>query len=255
MDAILSNWPVIVSLLCGLLLTAVVLALIFMPDFRKDVTAQQGKASLLKVVSVEGVIVVLLSGMLLFGLLYPLWKNEKIAGLRTQVGEIPSLRSQVKELEVKLKNSTSTGSIENLPKAVASLEPNSDESRQIRGLARDRQGPWSPYQRSTDILISVPGGLPSNSVLGCPELYEKDLQLISTYEVNGQVSSREPLDVHVSGLIFEASNCRDLLQYDLQLNCAAAAELFSQSVIECDSENNPRWGVMDRLLSASAVVH
>ena len=47
MDAILQNWPVIVSLLCGLLLAAVILALIFKQDFRKDVIAEPGKASLL----------------------------------------------------------------------------------------------------------------------------------------------------------------------------------------------------------------
>ena len=52
MDAILPYWPMIVSLLCGLLLAAVILALIFKQDFRKDVTAKQGKAHLFNVVSV-----------------------------------------------------------------------------------------------------------------------------------------------------------------------------------------------------------
>lgn len=249
MDAILQSWPVLVSLLCGLLLAAVILALIFKQDFRKDVTAKQGKASLFNAVSVEGVIVVLLSGMLLAGLLYPVWRNPEITSLRTRIGELE------KEIgTLKSKDSDQPGPIENLSEAVASLEPDSDLSSQIRGLARDQRGPWSRYSQSQDILISIPGGLVTGKALGCPELYEKDLQLISTYSPNGQALNGEPLAVYVGGLIFAANDCRDNLQYDLKLNCTAAATLFSREVIECDDQNNPKWKVADRLLPASAVV-
>ena len=134
MDAILQNW--LVSLLCGLLLAAVILALIFKQDFRKDVTAKQGKTILFNAVSVEGVIVVLLSGMLLGGLLYPVWRNPEITSLRTRIGELE------KEIgTLKSKDSDQPGPIENLSKAVAPLEPDSDLSSQIRGLARDQRGP------------------------------------------------------------------------------------------------------------------
>ena len=248
MDAILPYWPVIVSLLCGLLLAAVIFALIFKQDFRKDVIAKQGRASLFNAVSVEGVIVVLLSGMLLAGLLYPVWRNPEITSLRARVGE---LEEEIKTF--KSKNSNQTGSIEDLSEAVASLEPGSDLSRQIRSLVREQKGPWSRYPQSKDILISIPGGLVTGKVLGCPELYEKNLQLISTYSPNGQALNGEPLAVRVSGLIFAASDCRDNLQYDLKLNCTDAATLFSREVLECDDQNNPRWKVRDRLLSASAV--
>ena len=33
----------------------------------------------------------------------------------------------------------------------------------------------------------------TGKALGCPELYEKDLQLISTYSPNGQALNGEPL--------------------------------------------------------------
>ncbi len=68
-------WPLAVSGLCGLLLFAVVAALIFKPDFRADLVAGQGKASLFGVLSVEGVVIVILCGMFLTGLLYPGWRN------------------------------------------------------------------------------------------------------------------------------------------------------------------------------------
>ena len=246
MTEILPYWPVIVSLLCGLLLAAVILALILMPDFRRDMTAQPGKASLLDIVSIEGVVVVLLSGMLLVGLIYPLWSSTETGRLEA---EIQGLENQL--VDLKSKEPEERPSTVDLPAAVAALERDSDQSEQIRNLARERKGPWSPFSKSKDLLVSVPGGLKPSRLLGCPDLYGKSLQLISTYR---QALGGEPLTLRVNGLIFEASDCRDKLEYDLKLNCADASALFSADVLECDGQYNTLWKVPDRYLSAAAVI-
>ena len=65
-------FPILISGLCGLLLLALIGALIFSQTFRNDVLAGEGEASVLGVLSVKGVAIVLLCGLFLGGLLYPL---------------------------------------------------------------------------------------------------------------------------------------------------------------------------------------
>ncbi len=62
------------------------------------------------------------------------------------------------------------------------------------------------------------------------------------------------LSVYVGGLMFAATNCRDVVGYDLKLSCADAVRLLSNAVLDCDADNNPLWKVRDRLFPASAAL-
>jgi len=72
MDAISNILPVIISGVCALLLIALVSALILNQSFRNDILGGEGEASVLGILSVKGVAIVLLCGLFLGGLLYPL---------------------------------------------------------------------------------------------------------------------------------------------------------------------------------------
>lgn len=252
-------WPVLVSALCGLLLAALVLALIMNAEFRRDLAAGQGKASVFGVISVEGVIIVILAGMFLGGLLYPVWRYDNNAGKNgNDAAEVAALKAKVAEHQQTIARLEAGNRIDpaELPRLLESLEPESEVSKEIRALADDNRGPWSRYSRSQDLLVSVPGGLAVGVVLGCPATHGKTLELLSTYK-RGDVIVRgqSTLRVKVTGLLFSASDCRDKLGYDLQLNCADAVRLFSDVLLKCGNDDLPLWQQPgDRRLPVSAVV-
>lgn len=156
-------WPLAVSGLCGLLLFAVVAALIFKPDFRADLVAGQGKASLFGVLSVEGVVIVILCGMFLTGLLYPGWRNGgELAYADDAQQQIRVLTEKLATAEANVRsltNDTRTRfTIEDVPQVLANLAPENEISEEIRELSDSNKGPWSPFARSQEILVSIPGG-------------------------------------------------------------------------------------------------
>ena len=59
----------LVPIVCSVLLTALVAALIFNSKFRQDIMAGEGEASVLGILSVKGVVIVLLSGLFLGALI------------------------------------------------------------------------------------------------------------------------------------------------------------------------------------------
>ena len=226
MEILSEYWPYATSCLCGLCLIAFLLALIFDSNFRKDLIAGRGKVSFLKLFSAEGVVPIVLMALLVAGLSCPLFLSS--------------------EREINR---------DNLPSIVKSLDPSDTISEEIREIAKRRKGPWSPYRKSKNLLVSVPGGLKDNQVRGCPELYKKTVQLLSNHKIDGEpTAGLNPIKVTVNGLIFDCVDCREKLGYDLQLNCKLAHELFSARVLECDENNNPLWHVEDRYLSCSGVV-
>ncbi len=245
-------WPIIISLLSGALLSLVIWALIFRPDFRRDVTAKPGRANIFNVFSVEGVIIVVVIGLLFVGMLYPLTRHESnpqhVRGGVSNGGAKKSTLPAVQQ----------TTSIQDLPRKVAKLQPDSEAAQKIRELVLEEKGPWSPYPKSKEIRISVPGRLPPGKVEGCPEWHGKDLELSAKQgpmepNDNDSVIIGQQVSVNVSDLMFKASDCRERLGYDLKLNCADATKLFSTKFFECDENNDPKWNEKRRLLDAVAV--
>ncbi|MDQ7016203.1 MAG: hypothetical protein Q9N68_07500, partial [Gammaproteobacteria bacterium] len=69
--------PLLIAGVCALLLSALVLALILNAKFRSDILGGEGEAKVLGFISVKGVAIVLLCGLFLGGLIYPLSVESK----------------------------------------------------------------------------------------------------------------------------------------------------------------------------------
>ncbi len=72
------------SIVCAVLLIALVVALIFKESFRSDVLGGEGEASILRIITVRGAAIVLLAGLLLGGLVF-------FAGGATLPGQVSSV--------------------------------------------------------------------------------------------------------------------------------------------------------------------
>lgn len=87
----------LISAVSGLLLILVVGGLIFNAGFRKDLVASEGKASLFGIISVEGVMVLVLCALFVFGMIYPITKDANAP-------EIQGLANTVKAQDVEITN-------------------------------------------------------------------------------------------------------------------------------------------------------
>ena len=260
-----------VSAFCGLLLAITLLALIFNEKFRKDVMGGQGTAKILGILSVEGVVIVLLCGMFLAGLLYPVIKEpssgEEVENFikslplnETNADEVRTRIQQIiRDLDIAEKRIEELKAeerfpLEDLPTKLRMLDPQDPVSEELRKIAVENEGPWSPYSTSREILVSVPGDIDEGNANGCPVDRDKSLELISNYKRDGKVlRGQSNVTVRVTKLMFSSSDCRKITGQDLQLNCKDAIRLFSEEVLGCDEADNPLWRVEDRRLPAFAV--
>ena len=110
MEDIPSMLPIVISGVCGLLLIALVSALIFNQSFRNDVLGGEGEATVLGILSVKGVAIVLLCGLFLAGLLYPL-----------QFINSPNIREDYSNVSTPENISLSSSNIENIHLSAGSM--------------------------------------------------------------------------------------------------------------------------------------
>ncbi len=79
----------IIALFFAFLLLALVIALIFRKDFRDAVLGGPGEASIAGIITVKGVAIVLLCGILIGGILFTLNKGEPASQTTTFTGPVP----------------------------------------------------------------------------------------------------------------------------------------------------------------------
>ncbi len=94
------SWSDFAVVLCGILLLAIVLALIFSRTFRHDLLSGQGKARVLGLLSVEGVAFVVLTAILMGGLLHPILLSEA----QSSRGEVARHLEDLVEQQVEARN-------------------------------------------------------------------------------------------------------------------------------------------------------
>ena len=85
------NSEIIITVVCAALLIMLVVALIFRKDFRDAVLGNEGEATIIGLVTVKGVSVVLLAGMFLAGMVYPLTKDTPRPFCESQITKIETL--------------------------------------------------------------------------------------------------------------------------------------------------------------------
>jgi len=154
-------------LICGVGLLGVTLALIFSPQFRKDMLAGEGKASLLGFLSVEGATLLALSGLLLGGFLYPTWQLQK--NLADQLAQkTEELKKKTEELK-KVREEFEPGTI----RLLGNVE-GAEEGTEIK--VEVCAGPW---------LISVDGNQVNKEIT--PNLKDYRVQLTAAGVVSGSI--------------------------------------------------------------------
>lgn len=83
---------IFVSVICGAISVALVLALIFSGPFRDAVLGGEGEARVIGLFTVKGVAIVLLCAIFLAGMLYPLYKPE--SACKVPIAKIETLLDQ-----------------------------------------------------------------------------------------------------------------------------------------------------------------
>ena len=250
-------WPFAVSGLCGVLLLAIIGALIFNPDFRKDMSATEGKANLLNSISVEGAVVLGLCALFFCGLFYPVaypqQNFKKLAGEYSievnQVSDafelIIQLRKNLVEKELELKrvqDDSKVIKINEIPGFIKNLSPSNPISEEIYNLPSKELGPWSKFLESQLISVSVPGHeIPSGSALSCQEYYGGRYDLFSETQVGGRRVSGEAVTVNANGYIYRSSDCHNKVSYQLQISCSDAVRIFTRAVLSCDKYGQAKW--------------
>lgn len=249
--SLIEYWPFLASIVFAFLLVAIVGAFICSQKFRHDVIAASGKAKVFGVLSIEGVVVVILCGVFAGGLILSMPSGMD------STNEI-KLQNRIEQLEGDLEQANNdldkSYSMSEIPTAIRNLKPEGSLSEKVRRIAQERDGPWSPYRISEEVVISVPGGMKAGSVRSCPEYYNERVELLGKYDLGDTDEVPDRITVTVDGKIFNAADCSDRIEYDFQLNCNDANELFSDEVVQCDSNNDPLWNVEQHKLPAYAVI-
>ncbi len=86
----MSNVPGVIAIFFALLLAALIVALIFRPNFRDAVLGGPGEASILGLISVKGVAIVLLCGLLIGGILFVLKQSPPDQSASGRQGKTPN---------------------------------------------------------------------------------------------------------------------------------------------------------------------
>ncbi len=233
---------------CGVCLLAIVAALIFDSSFRSDLTAQPGKVSIVGI-SVEGVIIVLLSALMVGGLLYSLDKYSSRIAIAEQQN-IPSIK--LSELPFTAKNAAEAierigtlirsdaakdrVDVVNLVRALKYHQP---ESAQIRKFQALFTGPWGIADQAQEKHLTVPMNIKRGEVRGCPDQLGKKYEIRSR-PLNEDGAAGESVEVTVTALITKALDCEQRYSI-IQVSCDVAQSVFSESVVSCDKKGQPKW--------------
>jgi hypothetical protein len=90
---------ILISAVCALAAISLIVALIFNPRFRKDIIGGQGRFELTRFFSAEGAIIVVLFGICLVGMIYPMVLLGKQSDVAKEMATRVELISEIDSLE------------------------------------------------------------------------------------------------------------------------------------------------------------
>lgn len=252
-------WPYIVSGLCGFLLAVIVLCLIFIDSFRKDITAagNNNKAKLFNIITVEGAFIIVLCGMVFFGLLYPVvYPNAgpkvlmQASGLDKEsvqdlINAHVDLQDRYSDLEkafnddkAKMEDSIKVSEIESY---IENLSANSELGKVLLRFPSENKGPWSKFEKSEVIKVSIPGKVEQGHAWVCHDRLKSAFDLFSDLEINGEKIIGQTTSVVADKLIFPSQDCDERVSIDMQISCADAELIYTSRVLSCDADGNAQW--------------
>ncbi len=235
----MNNWSLeyIVVIICGACLLGVVSALIFSRSFRRDMTAQPGKLSIFGI-SIEGVVIVLLVGLMIVAMLYAINKYSNmpsipLADLPMSVTDANDARQKINQLA----NAAKERETLDIIKLVRNLKHNQPESAEIRSFPQALIGPWSV--EAEELFMTVPDDIERNEVRACPRYKGKKFEIRSRMaDDDGTTGQR--VEVEVKSAITLAKDCEKHFNF-IQVSCEIAQRVFSERIVTCDENNQPHW--------------
>lgn len=235
----MNNWSLeyIVVIICGACLLGVVFALIFSRSFRQDLTAQPGKLSIFGI-SIEGVVIVLLVGLMIGAMLYAINRYSSrpsipLADLPISVTDANDARQKINQLA----NAARDREALDIVKQVRNLKYDQPESAEIRAFPHELVGPWSV--EAEELFMTVPDDIEKNEVRACPR-YKGNKFEIRSRLADDDGTSGHRVEVEVKSAITLAKDCEKHFNF-IQVSCDIAQRVFSERVVTCDENNQPHW--------------
>jgi hypothetical protein len=106
----------LLPIVCSILLIALIASLIFKDEFRHDILATEGEASIFGILTVKGVAIIILTGLFLGGLIWSFSNSKKYVPRDLSAALATNHSSQIGEVNLKIE------SIENLLMSFYSME-------------------------------------------------------------------------------------------------------------------------------------
>ena len=237
----MNNWSLeyIVVLTCGISLLGVVSALIFSRSFRQDLIAQPGKLSIFGI-SVEGVVIVLLVGLMIGAMLYASNRYSSmpsiaLADLPISVTDANDARQKINQLVAAVKEQQAL----DIVRLVRNLKYEQPESAEIRSFQHELVGPWAVGDKAEQLFMTVPDDINPNEVRACPRYKGKKFEIRSRL-ADDDGTSGQRVEVEVTAAITLAKDCEKNFNF-IQVSCEIAQKVFSGRVVSCDENNQPLW--------------
>lgn len=235
----MNNWSLeyIVVMICGACLIGVVSALIFSRPFRQDMTAQPGKVSIFGI-SIEGVVIVLLVGLMIGAMLYAI--NQYSSRPSIPLADLPMSATDVNDARRKINqlvNAAREQGALDIVERVRNLKYAQPESAEIRSFPHELIGPWSV--EAEELFMTVPDDIERNEVRACPRYKGKKFEIRSRMADDDGTSSHR-VEVEVKSAITLAKDCEKHFNF-IQVSCEIAQRVLSDRVVTCDENNQPHW--------------
>ncbi|MDR9364263.1 MAG: hypothetical protein RI575_02905 [Balneolaceae bacterium] len=251
----------IVCIFLAFILGALVLRFIFSKEFRADLLRGDARASFWEKITFEGATFLVLCGILVWEIIYtgkeatsqlrPL--NDFIASLQLGFIDPDIVRKEI--FKIKEKNQKLNRILEDLPSYLEELNFESTVSEDIRDIASEGRGPWSPPQ-SIEIKVSIPGSVEDDSTaIGCPDFYQNEYKLYSRPDLYEEIEVANEIFVEVKERITIEDDCSTKMGVDLQINCDDAYNLLTDRILTCTDGGEARYprGISERYFNVSAI--
>lgn len=231
------------------LLVAVVLALIFSKSFRQDVIGGQGKANILGILTVEGVIVVILCAIFVGALIYMTSEHKETdisIAIKLLPIEVQSLDADItlKKIEEIIREKNNPSDITILNK-ITGLEYEGLLSRQIRKIKNNGDGPWGK-QNAKILTVGVPkkDNQPKEGYFYvCPDSIYANSKIVLSSQLNNELGVEINLKTKGSGI--SKIDCAKSIDIpDFLISCSDAERIFSNKIIECTTKSEPKYQQM-----------
>lgn len=157
--------------------------------------------------------------------------------LKVSAGEINRLKKENDELNSRIES--------DLVAKLQALSPEDEPAASIiRNMPSTYEGPWRLKSTEKQLMVSVVGYLKNGGAAACSYLkydYYPEVEITSLLSVDGRFFRTEGPIVVSNWQKIQDKYCGEGRQFDIQLGCDLAEQVFTSDVLGCDKKNDPAW--------------